>query len=37
MDNVLIATSDINILKKVFAEVQQVFPQCSLEITPEKF
>lgn len=37
MDNILIATSDVNILEKVFTEVPQIFSQWTLEITPEKF
>lgn len=36
MDNVLIATLDVNIFEKMFTEVPQIFPQWALEITPGK-
>lgn len=36
MDGILIDTSDMNIIVKVFAEVQQILPQWGLEIAFEK-
>lgn len=37
IDDILIATSDINILEKIFAEVQQILNQWRLQIPSKTF